>query len=77
LPVSALDSIYSGEKRLFGGLAAGKYMDSSDFVPRPVINLVVSRPSGSDSKELWHSINLWTLIFSHILTSVVETSGEG
>ncbi|MDR1109451.1 MAG: AAA family ATPase, partial [Deltaproteobacteria bacterium] len=52
LTVSALDSFYSGEKELFVGLAAEKFMGSPDFAPRPVINLVMSRPSGSDSKEL-------------------------
>ncbi|MDR1110124.1 MAG: AAA family ATPase, partial [Deltaproteobacteria bacterium] len=52
LTVSTLDSFFSGEKELFKGLAAEKFMDSPDFTPRPVINLVMSRPSGSDSKEL-------------------------
>ncbi|MDR1111267.1 MAG: AAA family ATPase, partial [Deltaproteobacteria bacterium] len=51
LTVSTLDSFFSGEKELFKGLAAEKFMDSQDFAPRPVINLVMSRPSGSDSKE--------------------------
>ncbi|MDR1109153.1 MAG: AAA family ATPase, partial [Deltaproteobacteria bacterium] len=51
LTVSTLDSFFSGEKELFKGLAAERFMDSPDFAPRPVINLVMSRPSGSDSKE--------------------------
>jgi hypothetical protein len=52
LTVSTLDSFFTGEKELFKGLAAEKFMKSQEFVPKPVINLVMSRPSGSDSKEL-------------------------
>ncbi|MDR1111640.1 MAG: AAA family ATPase, partial [Deltaproteobacteria bacterium] len=51
LTVSTLDSFFTGEKDLFRGLAAEKFMKSQEFVPKPVINLVMSRPSGSDSKE--------------------------
>ncbi|MDR1110492.1 MAG: ATP-binding protein [Deltaproteobacteria bacterium] len=55
LTVSTLDSFYSGEKELFEGLAAEKFMDSPGFVPRPVIHLDMSAPSGADSKATLES----------------------
>jgi hypothetical protein len=50
LTVSTLDSFFSGDKELFKGLAAEKFMKSQDFTPKPVINLAMSRPSGSKEK---------------------------
>jgi hypothetical protein len=52
LTVSTLQSFYSGDKELFGGLAAERFMGSPDFFPRPVIHLDMSDPSGADNKEL-------------------------
>ncbi|MDR3205121.1 MAG: ATP-binding protein [Deltaproteobacteria bacterium] len=51
LALSTLDSFYSGDITLFNGLSAEKIMTSPDFVPRPVIRLIMSRPSGAVSQE--------------------------
>ncbi|MDR1110648.1 MAG: AAA family ATPase, partial [Deltaproteobacteria bacterium] len=55
LTVSTLDSFHSGERELFRGLAAERSMDSPGFVPRPVIHLDMSAPSGADSKATLES----------------------
>ncbi|MDR0620540.1 MAG: ATP-binding protein [Deltaproteobacteria bacterium] len=50
LAISTLDSFYSGDKELFKGLAVEEIMNSPEFDPRPVIRLLMSRPSGAVSK---------------------------
>jgi hypothetical protein len=51
LAISTMDSFFSGDKDLFKGLAVEEIMNSPDFVPRPVINLLMSRPSGAGCKD--------------------------
>ncbi|MDR1110933.1 MAG: ATP-binding protein [Deltaproteobacteria bacterium] len=51
LTVSTLDSFYSGEKKLFEGLAIQEYMNSPGFASKPVIRLDMSAPSWAVSKE--------------------------
>ncbi|MDR2140190.1 MAG: AAA family ATPase, partial [Deltaproteobacteria bacterium] len=45
LTVSTLEAIFSGQKELFKGLAIEERLDEERFVPRPVINLDMSRVS--------------------------------
>ncbi|MDR0620936.1 MAG: AAA family ATPase, partial [Deltaproteobacteria bacterium] len=52
LAISTMDSFFSGDKDLFKGLAAEEIMNSPDFVPRPVIRLTMSAPSGSKSADI-------------------------
>ncbi|MDR0620541.1 MAG: AAA family ATPase [Deltaproteobacteria bacterium] len=57
LAISTMDSYFSGDKDLFKGLAVEEILNSPDFVPRPVIRLLMSTPSGADSKvELQNNI---------------------
>ncbi|MDR1081833.1 MAG: ATP-binding protein [Deltaproteobacteria bacterium] len=53
LTVRALDAYFSGEAKLFKGLAAEASMDSPDFVPHPVISLNMSSAADSDNKEIF------------------------
>jgi hypothetical protein len=47
LTLNTLDAYFSGEKALFQGLAAEKYISAPDYVPYPVINLDMGRGAGT------------------------------
>ncbi|MDR1086247.1 MAG: ATP-binding protein [Deltaproteobacteria bacterium] len=52
LTVSALDAFFSGRKDLFQGLTAEKFMNTSEFTPKPVIHLDMSEFDNSRSLEI-------------------------
>ncbi|MDR1084003.1 MAG: ATP-binding protein [Deltaproteobacteria bacterium] len=52
LTVSAMEAFYSGRKELFKSLAAGEFMNSPEFTPKPVIHLDMSRIANSEGLEV-------------------------
>jgi hypothetical protein len=49
LTVSTMDAFFSGKKELFNGLAVKKFVNSPDFISKPVINLDMSALKGGDN----------------------------
>ncbi|MDR2442656.1 MAG: AAA family ATPase [Deltaproteobacteria bacterium] len=59
LTVSTLESIFSGEKDLFKGLAIEKMLDETKYAPRPVIHLDMSQVATNGLEKFEES--LWGL----------------
>ncbi|MDR3204257.1 MAG: AAA family ATPase [Deltaproteobacteria bacterium] len=54
LTVSTLESIFSGQRELFKGLAIEKNLDQKQFAPRPVIHLDMSKLTISQGPEIFY-----------------------
>jgi hypothetical protein len=61
LTVSTFESIFSGEKELFKGLAIENRLDDESFAPRPVIHLDMSSlPTSQGLERFEQSLGLIT-----------------
>ncbi|MDR3205084.1 MAG: AAA family ATPase [Deltaproteobacteria bacterium] len=55
LTVSTLESIFSGQRELFKGLAIEKELDKKQFAPRPVIHLDMSKLTISQGPKIFYN----------------------
>jgi hypothetical protein len=74
LTVLTLDAFYSGRKDLFKGLAAEKFMNSSNFTPKPIIRLDMSG-MGSGKGLTYFEERLTSRLRSNAIRHKIATRG--